>query len=310
MYSVENRAYSVVHIQDEAYGIQYKIGGILVKIAIAQTNPTLGDIRRNLDQTLDVMHDLKEQTDLLIFPELSLTGYSLKDQLYDVAITTDSPEMQKLCRASKDLNINVMFGFVEAGKGDSIYNSAAFIKDGAVSTIQRKIYPTTYGIFEEGKYFTRGKKVKVDQIQQFTTSMLICNDVWHPSLPHIAAHKHTSLLVALINSPDGGLGSKYSSSQGWERVGQFYAQIYGCYVALVNRVGKEGDISFYGHSKVIDPFGQVITQCPFHDEAIEICEIEYRNVKEVRRILPIMRDEDIDLTIRHYNEIVSSESDD
>ena len=281
-----------------------------MKIAMAQTNPKLGDVKANLTTMLDVMHEHKGKADLLVFPELSLTGYTLKDQVYDVAIKTDSSEIQEVCQASKDAGIDVMFGFVENGKGSRVYNSAAFIKNGEVSSIQRKIYPTNYGIFEEGKYFARGKKVKVDYTHSFTTSMLICNDLWHPSLPHITAHKHTSLLVGLINSPEGGLGSTYSSSIGWERVGQFYAGIYGCYVVIVNRVGDEGDTTFYGNSKVIDPYGHLIDQCPFNDEVVQICELDYRKVKEIRQILPIMRDEDIDLTIRHYQEIAASENDD
>lgn len=281
-----------------------------MKIGMAQTSPILGDVRANLTKMLEIMKDHQGKVDLLIFPELSLTGYSLKNQLYDVAIALDSPEMLEVCQASSDLNMNVMFGFVEDGTGNRIYNSAAFIKAGKVSSVQRKVYPTTYGIFEEGKYFAKGKKVKTDQLQKFTTSMLICNDLWHPSLPHIAAHKHTSLLVGMINSPEGGLGSNYSSSIGWERVGQFYAGVYGCYVVIVNRVGEEGDVSFFGNSKIIDPFGQVVEQCPFNDEVTQICEIDYDKVKEVRRILPIMRDEDINLTMRLYKEIAISENDD
>lgn len=281
-----------------------------MRVGMAQTSPKLGDVRTNLTEMLNLMNEYKGKTDLLIFPELSLTGYSLKDQLYDVALTLDSSEIQEICQVSKDLNINVMFGFVEEGKGNRIFNSAAFIKDGKVSSVQRKVYPTTYGIFEEGKYFAKGKSVKSDQLQEFNTSMLICNDLWHPSLPHIAAHNNTSLLVGMINSPEGGLGSKYSSSIGWERVGQFYAGVYGCYVAIVNRVGTEGDIRFFGNSKVIDPFGQVIEQCPHNEEAIKICEIDRRIVKEVRRILPIMRDEDINLTLRLYKEIAKSENED
>lgn len=281
-----------------------------MKIAMAQTSPILGDVEANLTKMLDLMYEYKEKADLLIFPELSLTGYTLKNQVYEVAIKPDSKEIKQVCEASKSIGIDVMFGFVENGKGSRVYNSAAYIKDGELSSIQRKIYPTTYGIFEEGKYFARGKKVKIDYSQAFTTSMLICNDLWHPSLPHIAAHKHTSLLVALINSPEGGLGSTYSSSIGWERVGQFYAGIYGCYVVIVNRVGEEGDISFYGNSKVINPYGQVIEQCPFNDEATQICELDYQKVKELRQILPIMRDEDIDLTMRHFQEIAISENSD
>jgi predicted amidohydrolase len=281
-----------------------------MKIAMAQTSPILGNVKANMTTMLDLMHEHSGKADLLVFPELSLTGYMLKDQVHDVAITPDSREMNEVCQAAKDLNIDVMFGFVEDGKGDRVYNSAAFIKDGGVSTIQRKIYPTTYGIFEEGKYFARGKKVRTAQAGSYTTSMLICNDLWHPSLPHIAAHKHTSLLVGLINSPEGGLGSTYSSSIGWERVAQFYAGIYGCYVVIVNRVGQEGDISFYGNSKIIDPYGHVIDQCPFNDEATQICEIDLKKVKELRKILPIMRDEDVELTIRHYQEIAFDDNND
>ncbi len=279
-----------------------------MRVTMAQTNPVFGDVQENLENMITLIYQYKNETDLIVFPELSLTGYLLKEKVYDLAITIGSQEIKQICEVSRETGINVMFGFIENGKGTRVYNSSVFIKDGEVSSIQRKIYPTTYGIFEEGKYFARGKKVKVDELQDFTSSMLICNDLWHPSLPHIAAHKHCSLLVCLINSPEGGLGSTYSSSIGWERLGQFYAGIYGCYVIIVNRVGEEEDKSFYGNSKVIDPYGQVVDQCPFNDESTQTCEIDYSKVKEIRKILPIMRDEDVDLTIRHYQEIASQEN--
>jgi predicted amidohydrolase len=274
-----------------------------MKIAVAQTNPILGDIQANLEKMLKIMKDYQDQADLIVFPELSLTGYILREQAYDVAIAKECKVMKEICDASKEYGVHVMFGFVEEGKGKRIFNSAAFVKNGQVSTIQRKIYPTNYGIFEEGKYFARGKRLYVDQLDSFDTTMLICNDMWHPSLPHIAAHYDTSLLVALINSPDGGLGPKYSSTSGWERVGKFYASVYGCYVILVNRVGQEESVRFYGNSKVIDPYGQVILECPFNDEVIQTCDIDIKSVEDVRRLLPIMRDEDVDFTIRHLTEI-------
>lgn len=277
-----------------------------MKLGIAQVAPAFGDVHANLTKMIDIMQENKGKADLLMFPELSLTGYDLKHQLFDVAITADSEEIKQVCEASKKMGMNVIFGFVEKGKGEQIYNSAIFIKNGQISSIQRKIYPTNYGVFEEGKYFARGKKVKVDQIDSFTSSMLICNDLWHPSLPHIAAHHHTSLLIGLVNSPEGGLGSKYSSSAGWERVGQFYASVYGCYVAIVNRVGSENDINFYGNSKVIDPYGNIILQCPYGDPAVEFCEVDYKKVKEIRTLLPIIRDEDANLTMSHYKEIIEN----
>jgi predicted amidohydrolase len=278
-----------------------------MKLGIAQIAPVFGEVQTNLENMIGIMQKHKGKADLLVFPELSLTGYDLKNQLYDVAIKPDSKEINRVCEASKDIGLNVVFGFVEKGLGDQIYNSSIMIKDGHVSSIQRKIYPTNYGVFEEGKYFAKGKKVHVDEIDSFKTSMLICNDLWHPSLPHIAAHHHISLLIGLINSPEGGLGSKYSSSVGWERLGKFYAGVYGCYVALVNRVGTEKDIMFYGNSKVIDPYGTIIAQCPYGEESVQICDIEYQAVKEVRTLLPIIRDEDVHLTLQHYKEIAATQ---
>nr|WP_263323494.1 nitrilase-related carbon-nitrogen hydrolase [Neobacillus sp. Marseille-Q6967] len=278
-----------------------------MRLAIAQVAPVFGNIDANLSEMINIMERNKDKADLLVFPELSLTGYDLKERLYDVAITTESKEIKEVCKASEELGMNVVFGFVEQGKGDQIYKSAVMIKDGKVTSVQRKIYPTNYGIFEEGKYFSKGKRVHVQHLESFTSCMLICNDLWQPSLPHIAAHYHTSLLIGLINSPDGGLGSKYSSSEGWETVGKFYAGMYGCYVALVNRVGKENEISFYGNSKVIDPYGQIIAQCPYGELSVQICEIDTRLVREIKTLLPVIRDEDVHVTMNHYQEIANQQ---
>ena len=111
-----------------------------MKIAMGQTYPVLGKIDINLRVMLDQMEEYsKKGVELIIFPELSLTGYLLQGQLYNVAISSDSPEMIEICRASKELNISVMFGFVEEWKGGKIYNSAAFIKEGSIRMIQRKL---------------------------------------------------------------------------------------------------------------------------------------------------------------------------
>lgn len=274
-----------------------------MKVGIAQVAPVFGDIEANLSEMISLMEKYQGKTDLLVFPELSLTGYDLKGQLFDVALTTDSNEIKKVCRASREFGMSVVFGFVEEGLGDQIYNSAMMIQNGQVTSIQRKVYPANYGIFEEGKYFSKGKKVNTQKINSFNSVMLICNDLWQPSLPHIAAHHHTSLLIGLINSPAGGLGSQYSSSEGWESVGKFYASIYGCYVVLVNRVGEENGISFYGNSKVFNPYGKIIAQCPYGEPSVQICEIDSSLVREVRTLLPVMRDEDTHVTMKHYQEI-------
>jgi predicted amidohydrolase len=275
-----------------------------MRIGMAQTHPVFGDVQANVAKTLQLMQQKKEEVDLIVFPELSLSGYLLKDKLYDVALSLESPEIKEICETSRETQVSVVIGFVEEGKGDIIYNSAALVKDGQLSMVQRKIYPPTYGIFDEGKFFAKGKCVNTDRIGSFDVSTLICADLWHPSVVHIAAHKSISLLIGIVNSPEGGLGSNYSSSIGWERVGQFYSGIYGCYVVLVNRVGKEDTVSFYGNSMVIDPHGNIIERCPYIQEDFRICEIDIKHVKAIKRILPTMRDEDAHFTIRQLSKIV------
>jgi predicted amidohydrolase len=270
---------------------------------MAQTNPTLLDVQANVKKTIDIMEKYQDDSDLLIFPELSLSGYLVRDRADEVALSLGSPEFNRICEASRDLNVAVMLGFVEQGKGDVVYNSAAYIQDGQIKTVQRKIYPPTYGIFDEGKYFAKGKDVKTDEFGPFDVSMLICADLWHPSLVQIASHKHISLLVGMINSPEGGLGSTYSSSIGWERVGQFYSSIYGCYVVIVNRVGMEEGLNFFGNSMIFDPFGHVMDKCQFNEEEVRINEIDMKQVKALRKILPTMRDEDIHFSIRQLSKI-------
>jgi predicted amidohydrolase len=270
---------------------------------MAQTNPVFGDVEKNLGNMLYLMEQRKNEVDLIVFPELSLTGYDLKERLFDVALTVDSPEITWICEASKEHHVDVVFGFVEEAKGDIIYNSAAFVKDGQLSMVQRKIYPPTYGIFDEGKYFAKGKEVLTDRVGNFDLSALICADLWHPSVVHIAAHKNISLLVGLVNSPQGGLGEDYSSAIGWERVGQFYSNIYGCYVVLVNRVGTERDIIFYGNSMVIDPYGNVQEKCYYGQEDFRITEIGIQATQAIKRTLPTMRDEDIHFTIRQLSKV-------
>ncbi|PSL48450.1 putative amidohydrolase [Salsuginibacillus halophilus] len=270
-----------------------------MKLKLAQTQPVLGDPARNAERVVEDLYRLDEHVELLVYPELSLTGYVLKDQVFDVALTLKSPEIERIRHATADTGKSVMFGFVEEHSIDRVYNAAVYMKAGEVQMVQRKIYPTTYGMFEEGKYFSGARVVKSGFAGDFKSTMLICNDMWHPSLTHIAAHQQTTLLIGMINSPSAGLGEYYSSAAGWERVGRFYAEIYGSYVALANRVGIEEGVPFFGGSKIINPYGEVIAEAPLDKEAEIEAELDLALVKRRRRELPIMRDENLDVTVRH-----------
>ena len=128
-----------------------------VKIALAQISPRLGDIDYNLRLHIDyIERAIKDKADIIMFPELSLTGYSLKDSVYDTALTFSDKFLDPLYQASKDIAIG--FGMVELSNLFEAKNSILFLEDGKCIARHRKVYLPTYGVFEEKRYFTPGNR--------------------------------------------------------------------------------------------------------------------------------------------------------
>jgi len=130
-----------------------------MKVGLAQIECKLGDIKANLDKMREfISRAKKEKVNLLIFPELSLTGYSVKSLVPEVAIRIDNPLIEDLKRETEDISLVV--GFVEESKDYNFYNSALYLEEGEIKHLHRKIYLPTYGIFEEKKYFVGGERMR------------------------------------------------------------------------------------------------------------------------------------------------------
>ena len=152
-----------------------------VRVALAQIAPKLGDLKANLEKHLDLMaRGRTEGAGLVVFPELSLTGYLLKDQTPDVARTLDSPDLKPLLEASGE--VDVLVGLVEEGEGHRYYNSAVYLSGGAVVHTHRKLQLPTYGMFDEGRDFAAGHSLRTADVPFGRIGVLICEDVWHS--PH------------------------------------------------------------------------------------------------------------------------------
>src|SRR5512135_2555017 len=149
------------------------------KVAVAQTDAKVGDIDGNIRHHLEMIERaLGNGAQVVVFPELSLSGYTLRDLAWEVGIDP----MRKVSKS-----ISLAFGLVESCENHGIYNSAVFLEDGAIRHIHRKIYPPTYGMFEEGRYFSEGQSVQAFDSKWGRFGMLICEDVWHLSLPYLLA---------------------------------------------------------------------------------------------------------------------------
>jgi NAD+ synthase (glutamine-hydrolysing) len=281
-----------------------------VTLALAQINTILGDLEANLDTHLAVIKEAKRKhADLVVFPELSMTGYVLQDLTPQVAIHPDSgnPHFKRMLAASKD--IDVVFGFVEAEERHRFYISAAYLSQGEVRHIHRKVYLPTYGLFDEGRFFARGDRVQAFETRFGRLGLLICEDFWHASPPYLLWLDGAEILLLISASPGRGLqeDGKLESAAWVERINQAYASLFTTYVVHTNRVGFEDGLHFWGGATVYDPDGKLLVRGPYDEEALVVYTIDLGQIRRTRSRLPLLRDERIGLMQREikrlYNDL-------
>jgi predicted amidohydrolase len=278
-----------------------------MKIALAQISPKLGDLDQNFQMHVEYLQKAKtKNVDLLIFPELSLTGYTLKDMAEEIAIDprTD-PLFKKLVGMSNEISFVV--GFVEEKEIGSIYNSAAFLSKGKVSHIHRKIYLPTYGMFEELKFFGQGKNFSTFSTPFGKVGMLICYDFLHVSSNYLLFLGGAEIIIALSAAPGRGVldDEGYSSARMWELMGEAASHFFQSFVIYCNRVGFEDGKSFAGGSFIYNPGGRLIARSPYVDEDFLVKDIDLEEIRRFRKSRPYMRDEKPEVTLEAFKRIVA-----
>ncbi len=281
-----------------------------VKIGLVQLNPKLGDVQSNLDQHLQKIDEAANQgIDLLIFPELSLTGYRLRDLAYDVWIRPDSsdPIFSQLLEASRQ--IDLVFGFVEADVRETFHIASAYLSGGELIHLHRKVYLPTYGMFDEARYFAWGDTVRAFDTQFGRIGLLICEDFWHVSPPYLLWLDGADILIFTSASPSRGVATeqKIGSAKWVEHISQAYASIFTNYVIHCNRTGFEDGVNFWGGSTIFDPEGNLVVQGPYYEEALVMAQIDLNQIRRTRIKLPLLRDERPSLTLRELTRITENE---
>ena len=267
------------------------------KIALAQINPALGNIEKNIKKHLSFCDKaIKKNAGLIVFPELSLTGYSLKDLNFDIAVNPNNNKVLKpLMEKSK--KIDIICGGAEENEKFCVYNSAFYLSSGKVAFTHRKIYPPDYGMFEEIRYFSRGTAVDAHETKFGKIGVLVCEDLWHISLPLILALKGAKIIITIACSPTRlALNSKSKILKNYELNSEHhktYARLLSAYVVFCNRVGYEDGVNFWGGSEVIDPFGNVDKTAKLFDEDLVISQINIDTVRRARHLARHFIDEDV-----------------
>ena len=239
-----------------------------MRIALAQVNPTVGDLSGNARLVIDGIDRAREAgADVVCFPELVITGYPPEDLVLKPSFVRDNlAELNSVARATR--GIAAVVGFVD--QEAEIYNAAAFLHDGAVKAVYRKVFLPNYGVFDEKRYFVPGHECPVVELDGVRIGMTVCEDCWFPAGPMAWQAEHGAQLLININ----GSPYHYGKRRPREEMIAGRAADYGAFVAWVNTVGGQDELVFDGNSVVFDRQGNPIAHAESLVPDLLVCDID------------------------------------
>lgn len=302
-----------------------------MKVAVCQTSPVLCDVKANMEEVISHIQQCREKgAELVVFPELALTGYFVGQQYHEVSLRLDSKEIRQIASATK--GVAAVIGFIEESFSMNFYNSALICVDGKTLFAYRKLNLPNYGVFEERKIFSAGKHVPVFKLHDFSVAVFICNDLWHPSLPYLGVTQKADIFVTIFNSSQGSMGDEFSNIESWSIINRFYSRIFGVYNICANRVGEESfgqreaisrerarlvenekntnstcntiSYRFWGGSEILNPFGINIAKAKLYEPDLIFGEMERDLLRRKRIRLPYLRNDDPYFTHRELSRIL------
>jgi predicted amidohydrolase len=280
-----------------------------IRVALAQVAPGLGRLDANLARHHELLAEGRAaKADLVVFPELGLTGYQLQDLAAEVALRLDDPRLTDLAAATDGLSAIV--SFVEESADHRLFIAAALLEDGEVRHVHRKLYLPTYGLFDERRFFAAGDVLRaVASRLGVSIGIAVCEDFWHLAVPQLLALDGAQILINVSSSPGRDLAATNEVGLGtatsWRQLMRTYAQLTTSYVVFCNRVGVDESISFWGGSEVIAPSGAALFSAPLYDEGLYTVDLPTADIRRERIALPLLRDERPELHIRELSRIVA-----
>ena len=273
-----------------------------IKLALAQISSKRENKEANLQKIETLTFKAKEQgADLAIFPELSLTGYVVRDQFYELAETIPGPTVEKVAALAKKTGMHVIFGMPELSEKTraTVFNTAVFVGPEGLIGKYRKMYLPTHSVFEEKRYFRPGYQTAVFQTDLGKIGLCICYDLFFPEVLRLIRLKGAQLIVCISASP---------------AVRRSYFEILTCaralentaYLAYVNLAGVEDGLQFWGGSRLVSPAGDVLTKAKYDEEDFVTCEVDYSDLRTAETFIPTLKDLRPELfdKLKEYSELL------
>jgi|SRR5579872_2122018 len=272
-----------------------------VAVAIVQSKPRKGRYDENLNELREIFAQLagsESPPELIVLPEAALTGYFLEGAVYELARSAEqfAADLARVWNeAARGNNADVVCGFYE-NSGGTYYNSALYLEctNGAhrIVHVHRKMFLPTYGVFDEERFLSRGRRLQVFETRLGKTAMLICEDVWHAIMPTIAAIKGAQVLIIPSAAPGRGIeeDDELGSIGRWREILHATAAEHGVYILYAGLAGFEGGKGMTGSSRVVDPHGRTLVLAPALGAHIIRAQMDMREIDLARARFPLLGD--------------------
>jgi len=257
--------------------------GLTVHIIGAQWRPKTANTPANLKRMLDLV--AKRKPDLALFPEMWLTGYSVRDRVIELAEPADGPSVEAASKAARKAKSTIVFGFPEKARGQrgAIYNAAAVCTPDGEVGVYRKWFLPNFGPYEEKMHFNKGAEVPVIETPFGRLGVQICYDLFFPELAKVSCLKGADIVVNISASP-------ITARHLFARIIHARAVENAVFFAYVNRVGTDLGLVFAGGSALVGPRGETIKELPLVKEGLIDVEIELSDTDLARPFRPTLRD--------------------
>jgi len=258
-----------------------------ITIALGQISCRVGDKEHNMETIARITKQAKEKkSNLVAFPELSLTGYLVRDRAYELSEPVpNGPSVRQIEDIAEKENIHVIFGMIEkSAKANAVlHNTAVLIgPEGYIGKYQ-KMYLPTHSVFEEKRYFRPGYQTPVFKTEIGNLGMIICYDVYFPEVARMLSLKGAKLIVCISASPSvrRGFFETLTAARAMENT---------VFVAFVNLADIEDGLQFWGGSRIIAPSGNIISQAKYDEDDLITARINYSDLTRVQAWVPTLRD--------------------
>lgn len=257
-----------------------------IDVALAQISCIVGNKEHNIDLIeRNVSEAKKRGADLVIFPELALTGYVNRDLLYELAEPIPGPSIRYLEEIVTKENIHVVLGMPERSEKARavLYNTAALLGPTGLIGKYRKLYLPTHSVFEEKRYFRPGYQAPMFKTDIGNLGLTVCYDVFFPETTRLLRLRGSQLMICISASPD--MRRKF-----FEVLTAARAIENTVFLAYVNLVGLEDGLQFWGGSRIIAPNGDILVQAKYSEEDLVVGRIDYADLERAEAVVPTLRD--------------------